>query len=160
MANAFRSILGATGGVQPTGNAQPADVLAGKTFSNAEGIDKTGTMVNNGAVSETLAGGESYTIPEGYHNGNGTVTATESARTYTKLGSIPQTLAADYAELVISAFNDTGSCIINYSGTGTIALNESYNRGAAVSNLLIINGAKSGDTISVTGGSGIIIHSN
>lgn len=75
MGNMYRSRLGASGGVQPTGNAQPADVLSGKTFSNAEGIDKTGTMVNNGAVSATVAGGQSYTIPAGYHNGSGTVSA-------------------------------------------------------------------------------------
>lgn len=77
MANKYRSVLASGGGVQPTGNAQPADVLAGKTFSNADGINKTGTMVNNGAVSETLDAGESYTIPAGYHNGSGVVTAND-----------------------------------------------------------------------------------
>ena len=35
----------------------------------------TGTMANNGAVSKTLNAGGSYTIPAGYHNGNGKVTA-------------------------------------------------------------------------------------
>lgn len=73
MANKYRSVLASGGGVQPTGNAQPADVLSGKTFSNADGIDKTGTMPNNGAVSQTLSGGQSYTIPAGYHNGSGVV---------------------------------------------------------------------------------------
>ena len=28
---------------------------------------------NNGAVTKTLAGGEIYTIPKGYHNGNGKI---------------------------------------------------------------------------------------
>ena len=33
-------------------------------------------MTNNGAVSQTLTPGQSYTIPEGYHNGSGVVSAT------------------------------------------------------------------------------------
>ena len=35
----------------------------------------TGTMPNNGAVSSSLNCGEVYNIPEGYHNGSGTVIA-------------------------------------------------------------------------------------
>lgn len=77
MANAYRSIL--KDAVNPTGNALPADVLSGKTFSNADGIDKTGTMVNNGAVSIILTDHDpTYTIPEGYHNGNGIVSFSAS----------------------------------------------------------------------------------
>ena len=70
MGNAYRSVLA----LKPTGDAVPANVLAGKTFSNAEGTGKTGTMVNNGAVSVTLTDQDpTYTIPEGYHNGSGVV---------------------------------------------------------------------------------------
>lgn len=77
MANAYRSVL--KDAVNPTGNALPADVLAGKTFSNVDGINKTGTMVNNGAVTITLTAQDpSYTVPEGYHNGSGTVRFTPS----------------------------------------------------------------------------------
>jgi len=39
----------------------------------------TGTMANNGAVTKTLNAGASYTIPAGYHNGNGKVTANSLA---------------------------------------------------------------------------------
>lgn len=70
MGNAYRSVLA----LKPTGDAVPANVLAGKTFSNADGTGKTGTMVNNGAVSITLTDQDpTYTIPEGYHNGSGVV---------------------------------------------------------------------------------------
>lgn len=70
MGNAYRSVLS----LKPTGDAVPANVLAGKTFSNADGAGKIGTMVNNGAVSITLTDQDpTYTIPEGYHNGNGVV---------------------------------------------------------------------------------------
>lgn len=74
MSNAYRSSKGAQA-VLPTGDAVEANVLAGKTFSNAQGTGKTGTMVNRGAVSQTIAPGGSYTIPEGYHNGSGIVSA-------------------------------------------------------------------------------------
>ena len=64
---------------QATGNAVVSDVLAGKTFSNSNGVGLVGTMANNGAISKTLNAGGSYTIPAGYHNGSGTVTAASLA---------------------------------------------------------------------------------
>lgn len=64
---------------RPTGNAAAAQVLAGYTFSNAAGTGLTGTMTNRGAVKSTLNAGKSYTIPAGYHNGTGTVTANSLA---------------------------------------------------------------------------------
>ncbi len=75
MANQYRSVL--SGGASTGGDALPAEVLSGKTFTNDNG-PQTGTMTNNGAVSETLSAGQSYTIPEGFHNGNGTVTASDT----------------------------------------------------------------------------------
>lgn len=75
----YKSVLAS--GVQPTGNATVGDVLAGKTFSNADGVGKVGTMVNNGAVSGTATPSQPYTIPAGYHNGNGVVNAESSAPT-------------------------------------------------------------------------------
>lgn len=75
MANMYRSVLAGGGGVQPTGDAVAADVLSGKTFSNANAVGISGTMPNNGAVSVNLIAGQTYTVPEGYHNGSGTVTA-------------------------------------------------------------------------------------
>ena len=41
----------------------------------AKGTKYTGSMVNRGAVSQTLNPGGSYTVPAGYHDGNGTVSA-------------------------------------------------------------------------------------
>lgn len=70
MSNLYKSTL-ASAGTAPTGDAVAADVLAGKTFSNASATGVTGTMTNNGAVSAVAP----YTIPEGYHNGEGVVTA-------------------------------------------------------------------------------------
>lgn len=56
--------------------AGAGDVLANKVIVNAKGETVAGTMPNNGAVAPAaLAAGGSYTIPAGYHNGSGTVTA-------------------------------------------------------------------------------------
>ena len=54
--------------------AGPGDVLTGKIIVDAEGKVKAGTMVNNGSVSKTLTAEEpSYSVPAGYHNGEGVV---------------------------------------------------------------------------------------
>ncbi len=60
---------------QSTGTAVASDVLSGKTFSNSSNVNIAGTMENRGAVSQSLNAGGSYTIPAGYHNGSGKVTA-------------------------------------------------------------------------------------
>ena len=72
MANQYRSIL-AGGAAGTGGDALPAEVLTGKTFTNDDGA-QTGTMPNRGAVSGTASPDAPYTIPEGYHNGEGVVT--------------------------------------------------------------------------------------
>ena len=66
--------------------ATAADVLGTKVFIAANGTTTTGTMANNGAVSKTLdatTGNQSYTIPAGYHNGNGKVTVVLEEKTAT-----------------------------------------------------------------------------
>lgn len=50
------------------------EVLIGKT-AYTKGNKITGTMANNGEIIETINAGDSYTIPKGYHNGNGKITA-------------------------------------------------------------------------------------
>lgn len=106
MANQYRSVL-ASSGPAPTGNALPSDVLSGKTFTNDNG-SQTGTMVNNGAVSQTLAPGQSYTIPEGYHNGTGVISTSAGSLINTNLISL-------------SAKNsDSYKCAINCEGYNTI----------------------------------------
>lgn len=58
--------------------ATESDVLAGKIIVGADGAVKAGTMTNHGAVTATFDGlaTTSYTIPKGYHNGNGKVSLT------------------------------------------------------------------------------------
>ena len=80
---------------QTSGTATAAQILSGKT-AWVGGSQLTGTMTNQGAVSQTLAINGSYTIPAGYHNGSGKVTqsiTTKAAATYTP-GTSNQTIAA------------------------------------------------------------------
>lgn len=58
------------------GTAGQSHVLSGYTFSNDTLMGASGSMVNRGAVSSTLATqGGVYTIPAGYHNGAGKITS-------------------------------------------------------------------------------------
>lgn len=62
------------------------DVLEGKKYVNKNGDLTTGGMPNRGAIqkvmtTETIGG--SYTIPEGYHNGQGTVSIDFEEKTAT-----------------------------------------------------------------------------
>ena len=72
--------------------AEAGDVLTGKVIVTADGNVLAGTMTNNGAVTQTLdAETTSYTIPEGYHSGAGTVSITTETKSVTPTTS-PQTV--------------------------------------------------------------------
>jgi hypothetical protein len=63
-----------TGTITDDATATAANILSGKTAYGSSG-KITGTMTNNGAKTSSLNCGNSYTIPAGYHNGSGKVTA-------------------------------------------------------------------------------------
>lgn len=64
------------GTLELTGDATDSQVLDKKTYYNKDvKIRRTGTMQNVGSVSVSLNAGGNYTIPGGYHNGTGKVTA-------------------------------------------------------------------------------------
>ena len=65
-----------TGTLALVGDAAEGHVLVGKTFYNTDAkTKKTGTMIDQGAKTSSLNCGGSYTIPAGYHNGSGKITA-------------------------------------------------------------------------------------
>ena len=69
--NTINSLLAQT-------NATADKILAGyKAYSGGKLL--TGTMLNRGAISSNLNCGQTYTIPAGYHNGAGKVTANSLA---------------------------------------------------------------------------------
>lgn len=58
--------------------AAAAEILSGKTAYN-KGVKITGTMKNNDAVTGTISDkAGKYTIPQGYHDGSGTVQIDET----------------------------------------------------------------------------------
>ena len=66
--------------------ATAADVLATKVIVTANGTMTAGAMPNNGAVSKVLdasTNNQTYTVPAGYHNGNGTVSVVLETKTAT-----------------------------------------------------------------------------
>ena len=65
----------AEGTMELTGNVGAVQILSGYSgYSNNPKSKISGTMVNNGAVNTSLPINGSYTIPAGYHNGQGKVT--------------------------------------------------------------------------------------
>ena len=66
--------------------ATAGDVLATKVIVASDGTQVAGTMTNNGAVSKTLdatTSNQSYTVPQGYHDGTGTVSITLETKSVT-----------------------------------------------------------------------------
>ena len=59
-------------------NASAAQILSGY-IAYVKGSKITGSMTNRGAVTSSLNCGGSYTIPAGYHNGSGKVSANSLA---------------------------------------------------------------------------------
>lgn len=57
--------------------ARESDVLSGCRFSSIHGMHLQGSMPNQGAKRVSLKCGDSYKIPLGYHNGEGSVTAND-----------------------------------------------------------------------------------
>ena len=136
---------------QPTGNAAAAQVLSGYTFANASSDSVTGSMTNRGAVSSTIAPGDSYTIPAGYHNGSGVVSAScatwtqtfsvvlalyvsSNNRTYgghyklpaANLTSVTFTLDSSYPWSVCGFHGTSYDVLLDYSKTGSWTFNNSF----------------------------------
>ena len=64
--------------------AAAEDVLTGKVIVDDKGKAVAGSMPNNGGVDKILAGDvSSYTIPKGFHNGEGVVKILPEAKTVT-----------------------------------------------------------------------------
>lgn len=119
MANQYRSVLASSGPAPTGGDAVAANVLAGKTFTNDNG-PQTGTMPNRGAVTQTLSGGQSYTITEGYHNGSGVVTALSSGYDIIDFKNV-RTVGSTYNDITVTA--DVGDYLVlnNSDSNSTIS---------------------------------------
>ena len=102
---------------QATGNAVASEVVAGRTFSNSNGVGLVGTMANNGTMNATLFAGQSYNIPAGYTTG-GRITAESLAN------QTPGTASANNLSNGVTAWVNG----VRITGNGTDE-NTSYERG-------------------------------
>ncbi len=152
---------------QATGNATVADVLENKTFSNSSEVGLTGKMPNRGAVTQSLNAGGSYTIPAGYHNGSGKITANSLASQTSATATAANILTgktawvngskitgtmANRGELNWSGSNTTYTVPAGYYSGGTINSKPSYTAGYNAGHSTALNVKVK--SLSVTGVSG------
>lgn len=145
-------------------------------FGNDVAVRSTGTMPNNGAVSETLdTSNASYTVPKGYHNGSGkvyivtetkAVTPTKSAQSITPTSG--KVLSGVTVNAIPDAYQDVtkvtagashvldGKVIVDADGTvvtGSMANNGAMNKtidGLTSTSVSIPAGYTTGGTVSLT----------
>lgn len=156
--------------------ATAADVLATKIIVDKTGAKVPGTMPNNGAVDRTLdAATQSYTVDEGYHNGEGTVkivpetkSATPSKSSQTVTPTAGKVLTQVNVAAIPAAFQDvtgvtaaapdvlTGKTIVDATGkevAGTMPDNGAISKqidGLTETSASIPAGHTSGGTVSLT----------
>ena len=125
---------GSGGGVDTSVvTAEAGDVLSNKVIVDANGNPLTGTMPDNGAISQSLGINGSFIIPQGFHNGSGEVfqsVLTMGAQTITPSGTA-QTVACNgkymTGNITVNAANVskvvTGT-VTSSSSTKTFTLNK------------------------------------
>lgn len=112
--------------------ATEGNVLNGQTFYSG-GSKKTGSMVNNGAVSSSLNAGGSYTIPKGYHDGSGKVTANSLASQTAATANASQILSGRTAYVngakVTGSMPNKGAWSSSLGINGSLTIPEGYHNG-------------------------------
>ena len=117
------TILGVAGTYTSDATATAANILSDKT-AYVNGAKISGTMTNRGAVTPTaLNPGVSYTIPAGYHNGNGKVTA----RALSNQAKSPTEITVGTAITPDSGKDGLSSVTIPNNATITVASNNTLN---------------------------------
>ena len=124
-----------------------ADLLTGKTMNNEDGINILGTMPNRGAVSNTIANnGGTYTIPDGYHNGGGVITAAitnllaANVKQGVSVGGVAGTFPNDGSAVATDVL--TGKTF--YAGNSTVKTGSmANNAGNAAGTITTQNGSRS-----------------
>ena len=116
-----------------------SQVLSGYTAMTNDSNDDpgTGTMPNRGAVTQSLNAGGSYTIPQGYHNGSGKVTANSLSSQTSGNASSAQILTGYNAWVNGSNINGSmpnrGNLNFNPSSSTSQSVSEGYYSGGTLS---------------------------
>lgn len=157
--------------------AGATDVLTGKIIVDKTGKVTTGTMPNNGAVTQTLTpDSPSYTVPKGFHSGAGvvkvvpetkTATPTKSAQTVeptegkvlssVEVAAIPEAYQDVTGVTATAADVLTGKKIVSANGTlvtGSMANNGPVSGtidGLTQTSYIVQAGYTSGGTVSLSG---------
>lgn len=119
-------------------------LLTGYSANNSDGEKVDGTMANKGAVTSSLNCGGSYTIPQGYHNGSGKVTANSLAS---------QTSATATASQILSG----ATAYVNGNKiTGTIASQSAQTITPGTANKTIASGKYLSGAQTIIGDSNLI----
>lgn len=128
--------------------AGAGDVLAGKIIVAADGTVTAGTMLNNGAVDQTLdTTTTSYTVPVGYHNGSGVVkvvTETKSATPTKSAQTISATAGKVLSAVEVAAIPDAYQDVTGVTATADKVLTGSAfvdAAGEVVDGTMVNNGA-------------------
>ena len=139
--------------------AEAGDVLTGKMYVLADGTVTAGTMVNNGAVSKTLdATTITYTIPQGYHSGLGTVTITLETKTVTptkEAQDVTPTAGKVLSKVTVAAIPDAYQDVTGVTaGAAQVLVGYTFvdSTGASVEGAIPDNGATGGtiDGLTIT----------
>ena len=118
-----------------TSNATATDdkILSGYT-AYVNDMLVTGTMVNHGSVSESLYAGGSYTIPEGFHNGNGKVTvvslADQTNATAVTTDILSRKTAWVNGSLITGSMTDRGAASHTLAANGSYTIPAGYHNGS------------------------------
>ena len=118
-----------------TNPATEAEVLSGREVIDAEGNKITGSMSNNGAVSQQLdTTTTNYTIPQGYHNGSGKVsitTETKSVAPTTSQQTVTPTSGKVLSSVTVSAMPTATQATpsINVDANGLITASSTQSAG-------------------------------
>lgn len=133
-----QTVLGINGTYTSDGTASAGHILNGY-IAYSKGTKLTGSMANRGAVTSSLNCGGSYTIPAGYHNGSGKVTANSLSSQTSATATAAQILSGKTAWVNGSKLTGTiaslaGSTITPSSSQQTVSCSGKYMTGNIVIN--------------------------